>query len=852
MRTSMFRWLFPAMLGQAIWGCADLDSVPEATEEATTPYDWLQFNGNPQHDGNNRLEQTLAPGNVGGLTRRFQVTLPSFVDNAPVLLTAVPTSGGTRDLLFVTTRAGDVIALDAPSGATVWQKAHGPGSCHINNGSSVCYTTSAPAIDPGRQFVYSYGLDGFVHKHQVADGAEVTGGGWPELASTKPFDEKSSPALGFATAASGTTYLYVSNGGYPGDGGDYQGHVTAINLADGTQRVFNTVCSDQTVHFLERPGTPDCADVQSAVWARSGVVYDAANDRIFFVTGNARYAPASHAWGDTILAAHPDGTGSGGNPIDAYTPTNFQSLQNSDADLGSTAPLILPAVPGSSISRLGLQGGKDAQLRLVNLDNLSGQGGPGHTGGEIGALVGVPQGGQVLTAPAAWTRPSDGSVWVFVGNDSGLSALRVTAGSGGAPALTPVWQHTGKRTSPLVANGVLYAAGNNIIQALDPVTGTQLWSDTQIGSLHWASPMVANGVLYIADTSARVTAYALPTTLPAPWTQGDIGSVGIAGSGGASGGVFTVTGSGNDIWGTSDAFHYVYQSLSGDGTIVARVASVQNTDPWAKAGVMIRETTDAGSRYAIMAITPGNGAAFQRRTATGGSATHTAGPSVTAPYWVRLVRSGNTLTGSVSADGVTWTAVGSDTVTMAGGVLVGLAVTAHNNAVASTSTFDNVSVTVTSARPAVKINFQLATTATPAGYLGDSGAPFADRGNGWSYGWNADNSVNARERNAANLPDKRFDTLIHMQKASDPNAVWEIAVPNGSYSVHLVAGDPSFVDSVFQIDVEGVRVVSGTPSSATHWIEGTQTVTVADGRLTVTNGSGSANDKVAFIEIAGQ
>src|SRR4029077_10509938 len=102
-----------------------------------------------------------------------------------------------------TTRAGDLIAIDAHGGGTIWPRSHGPGTCRINGSSSVCYTTSAPAIDPGLGYVYTYGLDGFVHKHGVVDGTEAMSGGWPGLATTKPYTEKSSPALGFATAASG-------------------------------------------------------------------------------------------------------------------------------------------------------------------------------------------------------------------------------------------------------------------------------------------------------------------------------------------------------------------------------------------------------------------------------------------------------------------------------------------------------------------------------------------------------------------------------------------------------------------------------------------------------------------------
>jgi hypothetical protein len=377
----------------------------------------------------------------------------------------------------------------------------------------VCYTTSSPAIDPNRQYVYSYGLDGQVHKYGVKDGTEVIGGGWPETATLKAFDEKGSSALSIATAQNGTAYLYVANGGYPGDQGDYQGHVTAINLANGSQQVFNANCSDQAAHFVTAPGTPDCSAVQSAIWARPGVVYDPETDKIYMGTGNGTYDPSHHHWGDTVLALNVNGTGTGGNPLDSYTPANFQELQDADADLGSTAPALLPTPITSTVRHLAVQGGKDGKLRLLNLDNLSGQGGPGHIGGEVGAVMNVPQGGQVLTTPAVWVNPGDGSAWVFVANSNGISGLQLTVNGSGAPSLRVVWQKSGGGTSPIMANGILYYAGSNHVQALNPLNGNPLWSDTQIGGIHWESPIVANGVLYITDESRDLSAYE-PLILP--------------------------------------------------------------------------------------------------------------------------------------------------------------------------------------------------------------------------------------------------------------------------------------------------------------------------------------------------
>jgi regulation of enolase protein 1 (concanavalin A-like superfamily)/fibronectin type 3 domain-containing protein len=180
------------------------------------------------------------------------------------------------------------------------------------------------------------------------------------------------------------------------------------------------------------------------------------------------------------------------------------------------------------------------------------------------------------------------------------------------------------------------------------------------------------------------------TCLPYPWQTQDVGSVGSTGNGDYSNGVFTVSGSGADIWGTADAFRYVYVPVTGNCTMIARVTSVQNIDPWSKAGIMIRESLNANAINAFIAVTPGNGVTWQVRSATGGSTVNTAAGGLSAPYWVKLVRSGNTFTGYRSADGNTWTQLGTQTFTMASTVYVGLVVTSHNNSSQCLATFDNV------------------------------------------------------------------------------------------------------------------------------------------------------------------
>jgi regulation of enolase protein 1 (concanavalin A-like superfamily) len=181
-------------------------------------------------------------------------------------------------------------------------------------------------------------------------------------------------------------------------------------------------------------------------------------------------------------------------------------------------------------------------------------------------------------------------------------------------------------------------------------------------------------------------------TLPSPWVDADIGAVPIAGSAQYSNGVFSVGGSGADIWGTADAFNFVYQPLNGDGSIQARVVSVQRADVWSKAGLMIRETLDRNAKHALMMVSAAKGVAMQARPATGGTSVSVSGTTSAAPRWIRIVRSGDTLTGFESADGVTWTMVGSQSIPMATAVYIGIAVTSHNTSATTTAVIDNVTV----------------------------------------------------------------------------------------------------------------------------------------------------------------
>ena len=210
--------------------------------------------------------------------------------------------------------------------------------------------------------------------------------------------------------------------------------------------------------------------------------------------------------------------------------------------------------------------------------------------------------------------------------------------------------------------------------------------------------IVATFFVVLAGTPA---ASVLAQSLPTGWATTDIGTTGAVGSASGTEDSFSVTGAGADIWGTADAFRYVYMTLTGDGSIVARVTGVQFAHEWTKAAVMMRSTLSPGSPHAMMVVSANKGLAFQRRVAASGLSTHTYGGAGQAPQFVRLVRTGNLFTASRSADGVAWTVVGSDTIAMPSTIYVGLAVTSHVSGVTATATFTSTRVTGDQAPPPV-------------------------------------------------------------------------------------------------------------------------------------------------------
>lgn len=213
------------------------------------------------------------------------------------------------------------------------------------------------------------------------------------------------------------------------------------------------------------------------------------------------------------------------------------------------------------------------------------------------------------------------------------------------------------------------------------------------------------------------------SSLPSSWISSDVGQTGQPGHASASGGVFTVSGAGSDIWGASDSFQYVNQNASGDFTLTARVVDAQNTSTFAKAGIMLRTSLDPAAANVTLDIRPDGAVEFTTRSADGGSQAFLGTATRPFPGWLRLARSGSTVTASVSPDGSSWSAVGTTSFSAAG-VLAGLAVCSHATSTLDAATFDNVSIAAGSATPALPAPW----TSTDIGATGQAGGASASNG----------------------------------------------------------------------------------------------------------------------------
>lgn len=453
-----------------------------ATPAAARTLDWPRFGVDPARSNHYRAPTGIHAGDLAHLKREY-VRLPGVVDGSPAYLDHVRLRGRKRDVLFATTSYGRAVAVDADKGKLLWTFTP-PGYDALVGTSQI--TTSSPVVDRKNRFLYSASPDGHVRKLTL-EGSEVKSDGWPAAITLDPTHEKLSSSLNLSGR-----WVIATTAGYEGDVPPYVGHVALIDRESGeVKHVFNALCS--TRQELIEPSSCEYSD--AGIWARAGAVVVPGTHELLVTTGNARFDGTAN-WGDSVLKLSPDAEELRGN----WTPRNHLVMEQHDLDLGSTAPVLLR----SDGRWLGVQGGKDGWLRLLDLADLNGQGRPCKC--VAGQLDSVPEKGNpsVMSTPATWRH--DGTSWVFVPRSDQMTAYRLSGGD--HPKLHKVWRHLPGGTSPVIAGGLLYVyeqfAGR--IDVFRPATGKRVGT-LHAATGHWNSPIVADGrvALGVGNANARPT-----------------------------------------------------------------------------------------------------------------------------------------------------------------------------------------------------------------------------------------------------------------------------------------------------------------------------------------------------------
>jgi hypothetical protein len=436
-------------------------------------YDAARSNSGPSHTG-------ITAGSLGQL-RHTAVALDGTVDSSPIYLGGVDSGGSRRDIFVVTTSYGKTIAIDAGSGAIVWEFT--PSDISVYEGTSEI-TQATPVADPSRRYVYSVSPNGVIHKLSVGDGSEVQQDGWPAVTTRDPAHEKTGAALNISGR-----YVLATTGGYFGDAPPYQGHVVVLARATGRQvGVWNALCGDQGSLLLPA----DCDDGSgSAIWGRAAPVVVPGTHALLVTTGNGKFDGRT-AWGDSVLELS-----SGAHDVlQNFTPSNQATLEKGDVDLGSTAPAYLPGR-----RRLALQAGKEGVMYLLDLDRLNGRSphAAPRKGGELQRLSAPGRTG-VFTAPAVWRVR--GTTWAFVASIDATAGYSLSKGDN--PRLRRRWLHTTGGTSPVVAGGLLWVfdPGAGTLRVFEPKTGRPV-GELAAGPGHWNSPIVIDGHVALPDGDAN-------------------------------------------------------------------------------------------------------------------------------------------------------------------------------------------------------------------------------------------------------------------------------------------------------------------------------------------------------------
>lgn len=427
--------------------------------------DWTQFGWDVARSNANLASTGISATNVASLHKQ-QVAIDGTVDASAIYLHAATVGGATHDVFFVTTTYGKTIAIDADSGKVLWE--YTPAG-YAGWAGSRQITTSTPVASEDRNFIFASSPDGHVQKLAVSDGHVV----WNTAITMLPTREKIASSLNYFKGN-----VVAVTGGYIGDAPPYQGHVAILDGATGKLlHVWNSLCSDQQQMIDPK----SCPESDSAIWGRAGAVIDSTTGNILVATGNAKWDGKIY-WGDATIELNPTATAILGN----YTPANTDQLNDTDADVGSTSPVLLG---GGYVA----QGGKDGTIRLLNAQVMGGT--APHKGGEL-QVVATPSSGRLFTAPAVVHTGSN--TLMYVADGGGTEAWTLTGGR-----LQSIWKNGTPGTSPVISGGLLYVynPGGGLF-VYEPSTGKQVAS-LAAGSGHWNSPIIVDGRIALPEGNSN-------------------------------------------------------------------------------------------------------------------------------------------------------------------------------------------------------------------------------------------------------------------------------------------------------------------------------------------------------------
>jgi outer membrane protein assembly factor BamB len=625
-------------------------AVPSAVHAVAPPGgDWPTYLHDAKRSAANTEASALSVASAPKLAKLWQFTTGGTVAASPTVV------GG---VVYVGSWDGFEYALDAATGTLKWKTSLG-----ITQGTSACGpfnlgVTSSATVQNG--VVYVGGGDSNWYALNAATGAVLWRVPTGDNSATGGRYNWASPLI-----VGGFAYIGIAS---LGDCPLVPGQLLKVNLT--THAVVATWDAVPT------------GRVGGGIW--TSPTFDPVTNTIFLSTGTEGGNMPPEPLAQAIVA------------LDAKSLTLKsvwklpQSQAVTDSDWGTT-PLLFTDTGGRSlVGAVNKNGIYYAFLR----SNLAA--GP------------VWQKSVASGGPCPWCGDGSVSSGAFANGAifqaAGKATIGGTAFKGSVRSINPAtgsfnWEHGAPGTVlPAIAytNGLVIDAAGPTLEVLNASTGAPLFT-TQLVSGTNGPPSVANGRIFASDIAGNVYAFAppAPTSCPTSWNCADVGAVRVTGTQSLRGSTWTVQGAGNTISASADQFHFVWQSLPANGAVSARVVSQQNTDSLARAGVMLRATTDTASPYYAVLITPGNGIRVQYRDAQGAT-THTVTLAGTVPAYLRVGRSGNTFTAYTSKDGVTWTAIPGSAKTLSSfgssSTLAGMAVSSHQPSSLSKVVFDNVTI----------------------------------------------------------------------------------------------------------------------------------------------------------------